>query len=448
MSKSGSRLDSLDLQLFCEWNECETPAFDDLALFLSHIKSHCDSMHLVSADDSNETPLGCCWNGCNEDEFSDKLQLYLHISYHGFHTKLMSRGSALIKRISRIVQKEVQCYMDNSTRTVLPQLPSAFVCGWQECHAEFNDAESFYRHVETHPFDIPIPSLSKEALRESRFAKCKWDNCQSGFDTRSHLKEHLKSHSQEKVIACPNCGAMFCAVTKFCDHLLRQLDMEEKKIESITVQVTTDDDNQQYTVTLHVEAPSSTEAEVVQSEVDEAQIPKCQNQWVAIGKFQCKECSREFSTLTLLREHSRTHFRQFVCEICGLATDSPSSLKHHKLYRHSDERPFACQFCDSKFKTRSDLRKHIDIHSEDNPFKCNMCAFECRCCHTLAKHQKQEHQSINNIYICDKCKKKFTRGNNLTRHLIKLHKLALKPGQSRFSYSRQADGFFHLDGDE
>lgn len=40
--------------------------------------------------------------------------------------------------------------------------------------------------------------------------------------SKHKLKDHCKSHTQEKVVACPTCGALFSCRTKFFDHLTRQ----------------------------------------------------------------------------------------------------------------------------------------------------------------------------------------------------------------------------------
>ncbi len=39
---------------------------------------------------------------------------------------------------------------------------------------------------------------------------------------RNRVKEHLRSHLKEKVVACPTCGALFSNNIKFSDHVMRQ----------------------------------------------------------------------------------------------------------------------------------------------------------------------------------------------------------------------------------
>lgn len=43
-------------------------------------------------------------------------------------------------------------------------------------------------------------------------------DCTLKFTARYRLVDHLKSHTQEKSCACPNCGIMFATHTKLKDH--------------------------------------------------------------------------------------------------------------------------------------------------------------------------------------------------------------------------------------
>lgn len=55
--------------------------------------------------------------------------------------------------------------------------------------------------------------------------------CTCTFKDRCKLREHLRSHTQEKVVACPTCGGMFANNTKFLDHIRRQTSLDRKKLE-------------------------------------------------------------------------------------------------------------------------------------------------------------------------------------------------------------------------
>lgn len=53
-------------------------------------------------------------------------------------------------------------------------------------------------------------------------------DCTCTFKDRCKLREHLRSHTQEKVVACPTCGGMFANNTKFLDHIRRQTALDRK----------------------------------------------------------------------------------------------------------------------------------------------------------------------------------------------------------------------------
>lgn len=46
--------------------------------------------------------------------------------------------------------------------------------------------------------------------------------CDAFFKIRYRLREHMRSHTQERLVACPTCGSMFSSNTKLFDHLHRQ----------------------------------------------------------------------------------------------------------------------------------------------------------------------------------------------------------------------------------
>lgn len=60
-------------------------------------------------------------------------------------------------------------------------------------------------------------------------ASCSFcSDCDCTFKGRCKLREHLRSHTQEKVVACPTCGGMFANNTKFFDHIRRQTALDRK----------------------------------------------------------------------------------------------------------------------------------------------------------------------------------------------------------------------------
>ncbi|MEQ2171052.1 hypothetical protein GOODEAATRI_006703 [Goodea atripinnis] len=118
----------------------------------------------------------------------------------------------------------------------LPQLFHIIPC---PRHRLPSQMENFCKHAEAH-------------LTEEEEAA---EDCEATAKGRPKLREHLRSHTQEKVVACPGCGGMYANNTKFFDHMIRQNAMEGKVSQ----------------------------------------------------RFQCSHCSKRFATERLLRDHMRTH---------------------------------------------------------------------------------------------------------------------------------------------
>uniref|UniRef100_A0A8C1V9P7 C2H2-type domain-containing protein n=1 Tax=Cyprinus carpio TaxID=7962 RepID=A0A8C1V9P7_CYPCA len=58
---------------------------------------------------------------------------------------------------------------------------------------------------------------------------------------------------------------------------------------------------------------------------------------------------------------------------CGKKFTGSTALQSH-LYRHRGERPFVCAHCDKTFYSQTNLKRHqVDSHSDDKPFCCPVC---------------------------------------------------------------------------
>lgn len=364
------------LELACEWESC-TVVEKDMCIFLAHMNTH-----LNQIQESRE--IQCMWKDCDLI-IKNNFELQRHIMFHAFHTKIKCYGKNFLQR-----KGLPNCTFDSQNRNVVPELPERLTCYWKDCDEVFDSPEVFYRHVDIHADDHQKVSY-KSTL------KCQWQDCKGSFGGVNKLRDHLRSHTQEKLMACPVCGGMFASRTKFQDHIIRQATVN-------------DDDDQN------------------------------------VG-FECGYCYRKFASERLLRDHMRHHVSHYKCPYCAMTCPNPSSLHSHITYRHSTEKNYSCQYCEYRCKYESDLYKHLETHNNEPAFKCPVenCDYKtrsraCLNCHVNGKHQN----GSTKLYKCHICDKAFSRGNYLTKHLMSSHHFHWPSGHCRFRYLRDDDGFFRL----
>ncbi|KAM9333364.1 histone H4 transcription factor [Pholidichthys leucotaenia] len=376
------RVQRKTLKLDCEWGSCRE-SFDRMESFCKHAEGHLTALNAEEEDEA-EAGRNCLWRDCGFCSMEGFDELRRHLFFHCYHTKLKQLGQQMLN-----AQPELgTCSIAYHNRNIIPEIPDNFVCLWEDCEqAPYENPEWFYRHVEMHSQCIDIPAGDCENP-----IRCGWKDCEATAKGRPKLREHLRSHTQEKVVACPGCGGMYANNTKLFDHIIRQSSMEGQR-------------------------------------------------------FQCSHCSKRFATERLLRDHMRTHVSHYKCPLCDMTCPSPSSLRNHIKFRHSSERPYSCDFCEHRCKNLVDLRKHLDSHSSESAFHCEVpgCGFTARAACTMKFHHQKEHEgSFTARYKCHVCGQCFTRGNNLTIHLHKKHQFKWPSGHPRFRYKEHEDGFLRL----
>ncbi|KAM6312438.1 histone H4 transcription factor [Podargus strigoides] len=373
------------LVLQCEWQAC-TYVASAMEEFCEHVAQHLQQ-HLPGKHRDEMDPLEeytCLWQECGFCSPGCSADLIRHVYFHCYHTKLKQWGLRALQSQSDLSH----CQLDLQSRNIIPEIQEDFLCLWEYCERSFDNPEWFYRHVEDHSFC----SEYKAGGKENRVVLCGWKDCNYTFKGRCKLREHLRSHTQEKVVACPACGGMFSNNTKFFDHIHRQTALDQQR-------------------------------------------------------FQCSHCFKRFATERLLRDHMRNHVNHYKCPLCDMTCPLPSSLRNHIRFRHSEERPFKCDYCDYGCKNLIDLRKHLDTHSKEPAYRCEFegCSFAARSLYSIKLHCRKVHEGDSEprykCHVCDKC---FTRGNNLTVHLRKKHQFKWPSGHPRFRYKEHEDGYMRL----
>lgn len=175
--------------------------------------------------------------------------------------------------------------------------------------------------------------------------------------------------------------------------------------------------------------------------------------------FLCPQCTKQFSRMSELRRHSRTHYdRQlFSCEVPGCArehgfTRMDKLREHVRRVHHGDvvlddkaptsERsihgrclhfdvpegndaepmPLICEVCGTQFSKPGELQDH-KRRKHLRRYKCAQCeaAFNLRA--DLLRHQDTRHKVDGRSHSCTfpGCDATFSRRDNLSRHQRRNH---------------------------
>merc|ERR1711860_287648 len=136
--------------------------------------------------------------------------------------------------------------------------------------------------------------------------------------------------------------------------------------------------------------------------------------------FACDQCWRTYTLIGRLRKHIESSHhpdgRKFACEVCGKMFLTHTTLHHHRMVH--DEKKFACQEpgCELKFVHNFNLLRHMRrVHTTERNFKCEECdkAFKTKC--NLKDHMDR-HRGVKKAF-CEICKKGFWDNDKLNVHM-------------------------------
>lgn len=82
-------------------------------------------------------------------------------------------------------------------------------------------------------------------------------------------------------------------------------------------------------------------------------------------------CGKKFKTSSAANNHRVVHneAKDFKCSQCPFSTNTKPNLRIHER-THSGIQPYTCKFCDMKFRTASNVVKHMrNIHEKQKSNK-------------------------------------------------------------------------------
>lgn len=104
----------------------------------------------------------------------------------------------------------------------------------------------------------------------------------------------------------------------------------------------------------------------------------------------------------------------YDCETCGQSFRYPTFLRAHRL-KHTGENFFKCSHCGKILRSQHSLRVHEKGHV-DRPFACEFCDTRCVNRHHLVSHRRI-HENIPRL-VCDVpgCDKSYARIRDYNNH--------------------------------
>lgn len=208
------------------------------------------------------------------------------------------------------------------------------------------------------------------------------EQCGSGFITPDRLRTHAFSH-ETGTFPCPSCNKVFRSMNARNEHHASV----HKQVKRHRCPYCPEMFRNYFQRNKHITAVHG----------------------MKLKDFKCTTCPRVFSTSGKLRFHVSTvhlKIKRHACQMCEWKFYSTTELKDH-MVRHGGERKYKCNVCAKAYARKYTLREHMRIHENDRRFICTVCggSFVQKC--TLKQHVKVNHPSVktefenNHLIITD-----------------------------------------------
>lgn len=259
---------------------------------------------------------------------------------------------------------------------------------------------------------IVNPKFSKSAIFECT-------ECEKTFVNRTMLKQHVVIHSKDKKYTCSICGESF-NVERYLKRHLKIVHADAQKCHLCP---------KEFIYDLTLKKHLCTDHNIISTDT-----------------FPCKLCSKVFFLPSSLNTHMKIHDedRTLKCPQCDNCYRTEKTLQAHLNIIHLDNKPHACdvrkieycylnetikimllfQICPRRFFYPGQLREHMTLHTGERPYSCEYCNSTFRAKLQLKEHIYKQH-THEKTKECKFCGEAFFDNPQLRTHLNKIHKHAM-----------------------
>ncbi|KAI9225280.1 MAG: hypothetical protein DHS80DRAFT_33862 [Piptocephalis tieghemiana] len=263
-----------------------------------------------------------------------------------------------------------------------------------------------------------------EPLRKKVY-KCNVEGCGKAYTRPCRLKEHVRSHTQERPFQCEQCGAKYLRASHLARHAISHLPEDQVVYYTCPHPGCTKRYRQRQAMTEHAHIHTQ---------------PK---------PYVCDRpgCGEAFAKAIMLKRHASVHdgIRRHPCPAdgCTIQCRTPSALRLHlQTHERSKSPKHLCGVagCGKLFGLAKDLRTHI---GKEHGWMCLTCDKVFHDAAKLRAHQithKKENEPLVSCPIPG-CSSSFVTSRSLRTHLSLTHHLGerLRRHQEQVHDKRKAE---------